>query len=314
MTGIISEDEDYGNGRAANFTLSQQVPEASQAVQSEKASDRNNLERLDQVAREKAITSLSRLILFKALEKEPIDRLKIVKEAGLSSSRVSSAIFNEAAQRLKNVFGMELRRIPKYMEDRKSTPAKCKDRYYVQNSIPDHDGSHGRAIHSIHQGASIEKGLVLLINALIFCKGECRSDGSRWILGRDLYRLLHQADDAIPAEPPVQGTARAKAHSKTSRFVSAAAPNLDALLDQFVHWDYFIKEKATEDNFPTQSTEDGDFIYTMGVRSAIEIGRKQIIYFCADILDVQPCPTMLKEVDEEIMEEEESDDIFMEAA
>ena len=44
-------------------------------------------------------------------------------------------------------------------------------------------------------------------------------------------------------------------------------------------------------------------------RAAIEVGRKQVIYFCASILDEQPDPTMLKEVDEDDeVEEEESDE------
>lgn len=312
---VSDDDEEVTNKRSGNFTLSQQVPEASQGVLDEKPSDRNNLEKMDKMAREQAVTSLSRLILFKGLEREPIDRLKIIKEAGLSSMRASSAIFNEASERLRNVFGMEMRRIPTYMEARKSTPSKCKDRYYLQNIALDHDGSHSREIHNIHQGPKIERGLVLLINALIFCRGESRSDGSRWILGRDLYRLLHNVDDAVPGEPPAQGSARAKTHSKCSRFQqNSLTPNVDALMDQFVYWDYFIKERATEDNFTPQSLEDGDFIYTMGARSAIEIGRKQIIYFCAEILDEEPDPTMLKEVEEDTMEEEALSEVFMEEA
>ena len=39
------------------------------------------------------------------------------------------------------------------------------------------------------------------------------------------------------------------------------------------------------------------------------MGRKQVIYFCACILDEQPDPTMLKEVDEDDeVEEDESDE------
>jgi len=36
----------------------------------------------------------------------------------------------------------------------------------------------------------------------------------------------------------------------------------------------------------------------------MEVGRKQIIYFCSNILDEQPDPTMLAEVDED----EDNDD------
>jgi hypothetical protein len=306
------EEEEYDDDK--NVMFSQQAPEASQAVQEERAGERNNLNLMDKGARDKAVSSLSRLILFKALEREPIDRLKVIKEAGLGSFRVSGALFQEAADRLRNVFGFELRRIPKYMETRKSLPARFKDRYYVQNCASDSvDGSHSKAIHSVHQGSSIERGLILLINALIFCKGESRSEGSRWILGRDLYRLLHRVDDSIPEEPPTQGTSRAKGHSKASRINNNLTPNVDALLEEFVHWDYFIKEKATDENFASQTLEEGDVLYTMGPRSAIEIGRKQVIHFCAEILDEAPCPTMLKEIEEDMDDEdEEAEEVFME--
>lgn len=300
-----------------DYMFSQQIPEASQGVPVERPSERRKLEEMDKVARDKAVTSISRLILFKALEREPIDRLKIIKEAGLNSVHVTGALFKEAADRLQNVFGFELKRIPKYMENRKkSVPKKYADRYYVQNSVEDtQDGAHSMAIHSVHLGPSIEKGFVLLVNALIFCKGESRSDGSRWILGRDLYRLLNELDDSLPSDPPAQGTARAKGHSKANRIEKNMSPNPDALLEQFVHWDYLIKEKAVEENFASQTLEEGDVLYGMGPRSAIEIGRKQIIYFCAEVLDEVPCPTMLKEVEDDEEEDEDEElenEVYME--
>jgi hypothetical protein len=309
-------DDDGDDAGESEFAFSQQAPEASQGVLPERANERRNLESMDQAARDKALTSLSRLVLFKALDREPVDRLKVVKDAGFTD-KISSAAFQEASNRLRNVFGFELSRIPKYMEKMKGLPAKFKDRFYVLNGVTDTaDGSHSKAIHSVHPGASIEKGLLLLILSLIFCKGESRSDGSRWILARDLYRLLHNVDDSIPEEPPAQGTARAKASTqKISRFSQGSThltPNVDAMLEQFVQWDYLIKDKATDDNFNSQTLEEGDLIYTMGPRSAMEVGRKQVICFCAEILDEEPDPTMLKEVEEEL--EEEDDEGYMEEA
>ena len=107
-----------------DYMFSQQIPEASQGVPVERPSERRKLEEMDKVARDKAVTSISRLILFKALEREPIDRLKIIKEAGLNSVHVTGALFKEAADRLQNVFGFELKRIPKYMENRKKSVPK----------------------------------------------------------------------------------------------------------------------------------------------------------------------------------------------
>ena len=131
----------------------------------------------------------------------------------------------------------------------------------------------------------MERGFLMLTLALIFCKGESHADGSRWVLGRDLYRLLHSVDDSIPEEPPQQGTARAKninaqqaAQQKTRRKNDNMAPNADYLLEKLVHQDYLIKEKADEENYTSQSLEDGDVLYAMGPRSAMEVGRKQVIH------------------------------------
>jgi hypothetical protein len=294
-----AKEQDY-------FGFSQQAPEASQGVLPERPADRRNLDLMDRAARDKAVTSLSRLILFKALDREPIDRLKVAKDAGISDHKISSAAFQEASQRLRNVFGFELSRIPKYMEGKNSKKTKFTDRLFVLNGVADTaDGSHSKAIHAVHAGAAMEKGLLMLTLALIFCKGESRSDGSRWILARDLYRLWHHVDESIPEEPPVQGSARSKASGEQKSRMQSTSPNVDYLLEQFVHMDYLMKEKASEENFSSQTIEDGDVLYSMGPRAAMEVGRKQVIYFCAEILDEEPDPTMLQEVE---LQDEEDDE------
>mmetsp|Transcript_26591 Transcript_26591/g.57156 ORF Transcript_26591/g.57156 Transcript_26591/m.57156 type:complete len:312 (-) Transcript_26591:298-1233(-) len=300
--------------------FSQLEPEASQSVPPERPGERKAIDRMDRQAQEKNLSAISRMILFRAFEKEPIDRLKIIKDAGTnanansSKERIGSAAFNEASRRLRNVFGFELNRVPKYMENKKGLPPRFKDRYYMLNgTIDNNQGTHSRAIHSVHQGSSIEKGFIMLVNGLIFCKGESKANSMRKILERDLYRYLHRVDDAIPEEPPAQGTARAKARSQyrtksDSTSTTNTTPDADALLDQCVHWDYFIKEKATEENCATQNLEEGDTLYSMGPRSAMEIGRKQIISFCASILGEEPDPSMLQEVDGDVNDGEDNDD------
>jgi len=89
-------------------------------------------------------------------------------------------------------------------------------------------------------------------------------------------------------------------------------PSVDALLEQCVNWDYFVKEKATEDNCLSQNLEEGDILYSIGPRSALEIGRRQIIGFCAAILGESPDPSMLREVDDDIEDGEELDETYME--
>jgi hypothetical protein len=263
------------------------------------------------------VTSLSRIMLFKALEREPIDRLKVLKDAGISNKdRIASAAFQEASERLFNVFGFEVSRLPKYMEEWKGIPAKYKDRFFVANQIKDSSqGTHSRYIHSVHGPSAVERGFILLVNGLIFCKGESRTNGPRKMLERDLYRLLHRIDDSIPEEPPAQGTTRAKSSKQYRTGTSAdnPSPNADTLLDQCVHWDYFVKEKATDESFPSQNFEEGDMLVSMGPRSAIEIGRSQIIHFCASILGEEPDPSMLKEVQEDVEEAPQMNEEYMEA-
>jgi hypothetical protein len=274
-------------------------------------------DKLDTEAREKIVTSLSRIMLFKSLEREPIDRLKVLKDAGISSKdRIASAAFQEACDRLLKVFGFEVSRMPKYMEGWKGIPAKYKDRFFVSNQIKDSSqGTHSRYIHSGHEPSAVERGFILLVNGLIFCKGESRTHGPRKMLERDLYRLLHRIDDSIPGQPPAHRTTSAKSSKlyRTGTSADNLTPNADTLLDQCVHWDYFVKEKATDDNFSSQNFEDGDVLISMGPRSAIEIGRSQIIHFCSSILGEEPDPSMLREVQEDVEEAPEMNDAYMEA-
>jgi hypothetical protein len=307
------DEEDDEEMEEQQFMFSQQVPEMSQNVAPERPAERRNLENMDPAAREKALTSVSRLILMKALEREPIDRLKISKEAGIADYRIGTAAFQEATDRLHNVFGFELKRIPKYLEEQKSMPKRFKDRHYVLNgaTIDTESGAHSKAIHSAHEDSAMEKGFLMLTLALIFCKGDSHADGTRWALARDLYRLYHNIDDNIPAEPPQQGTARAKTvHQKSRLPIKNMTPNVDYLLEKFTQQDYLFKEKATDENFSSQQLEEGDFLYAMGPRAVMEIGRKQVIHFCAEVLDEEPDPTMLQEVEEEA--EEEEDEAYME--
>jgi hypothetical protein len=98
------EEEEDMVKQEMNFAFSQQNPEAFQTVLPERANERRNLEDMDRAARDKALSSLSRLILFKALDHEPIDRVKTIKDAGLSGDKISSAAYQEVASRFQNVW------------------------------------------------------------------------------------------------------------------------------------------------------------------------------------------------------------------
>jgi MAGE family len=156
----------------------------------------------------------------------------------------------------------------------------------------------------------MEKGLLMVILSFIFCKGEPRSDGSRWLLDKELYRLLHTVDENIHAEPPV-----ASGGATSKRLPSSAAtsgtPDVDAVIEKCVNMDYLIKVKASVGGEAflamSQEVEETSHFYAIGPRAALEIGRSQIVHFCASILDQEPDPNMLAEIEQAEQEEEEEE-------
>lgn len=330
-----AQEQPY-HSQGGGLSFSQMAPEISQEIAPVKASEQRNLENLQREEREKVLSNLSRLILFKALAGEPIDRLKCCKEAGIGhdQGKISSAALAEAAERLQNVFGFELKRIPKWMDDSKALPAKYRDRHYVtlgnyshqdihsQDDDPPAAGgaaSHSKALYSVHTDVTIEKGFLMCVLGFCFCKGDPRPDGSRWILDVDLYRLLNALDENIPLDPPPQGPAAKKSGSSRRHVGSARGgvgmtPDVDRLLENFVKMDFLLKEKVSEDKLSTLSNHKSDVdehnvVYALGPRAAVEIGRKQIIYFCADVLDAEPDPSMLLDLERDEEREEEMETI-----
>lgn len=307
--------------------FSQQIPDTNteQPAANIRKGERDNFKDLLPPQKQKLISLLSRHILFKALSGEPLDRLKLTKEAWegqkLPESRVSNVVLAEACQRIKDVWGVEVRRIPQFMESIKSLPNKYKERLYVVNNVRDDNrGSHSRALHSVHLDEAVEKGLLMLVLAFVYCKGELK-DGMRWLSARVLYRLLHSVDEYIPSDPPSSETGggkrsrRASMEDGTPRSARrrsngdasgvALTPNVDEILEKFVLMDYLIKKKEEKTLGEGQVAEDSDgFCYAMGPRAAMEVGRKQIVCFCAEILDEQPDKTMLTEIENDGNEEE----------
>mmetsp|Transcript_17074 Transcript_17074/g.28359 ORF Transcript_17074/g.28359 Transcript_17074/m.28359 type:complete len:356 (-) Transcript_17074:58-1125(-) len=287
----------YDDGEG--MTLTQHCsPEKSQAFPVAKANERSNLENLTEEQRQKFIVDAGRLVLFKALAGESIDRLKCAKIIGFPSnaSRITSAVWEQVQINLENVFGVKLVKPPQFMK----LPKKYDDRFYCINAIPeDESGNHSKAIHSVHNDAAMEKGLLMVILAFCFCKGNPRPQQPttmRWITDIDLYRLLHGLDENLPMDPPsvTQRKPSASLMSSQITIVDGMTPKVDVLMEKFVNMDYLLKDK-------TQSaTADEDItLYAMGPRAALEIGRRQVIYFCSEILEEQPDPSMLQEVADE---------------
>ena len=291
-----------------SFAFSQQLPEASQQIPDVKPRERDILQSLDPATQDRMVTDLSRTLLFKALNNEPIDRSKLAKEAWgdrfASERGAFNAALKEASDRMQSVWGFSVRKIPKYMEDMKTLPKKYRDRLYVVNQMKEsEEGNHSRALHGYHTDASIEKSVLMLVLAFIYCRGDLK-DGMRWIGAGVLYKLLHSADDQIPQDPPSSSKKRTREFSDSGNGTDGT-PNVDILLERFVQMDYLLKTKADK-TISVADQDENDILYAMGPRAAMEIGQRQIIYFCAEVLDEEPDPIMLAELGPQ--EDEENDE------
>jgi len=284
---------------------------------SPKAAEKHRLSEMDASSRSRIITDLSRYILFKALSGEPIDRSKLAKEAfpdNLQDRRVTNATLMEVRMNLEKVFGFQIRSVPHKIMQNKNMPNKYKDRLIVVNKAMDDEmGSHSKMVHGYHVDSAVEKGLLMLILAFIYCKGEIR-DGLRWLDANVLYSLLHSVDENIPATPSQEVRVGRKRES-LGRITSPSpgggdgnsdsgvgmTPNVDLALERFLYMDYLVKKKFDQQGDGTAAVDDA-YSYAIGPRALIVVGSRQIVYFCADVLGQQPDPTMLQELEPEELE------------
>jgi hypothetical protein len=307
------------------ISFSQMEPDlhTSMAPTASKAAERNRLAEMEPAARSRLITDLSRHILFKSLSGDPIDRTKLAKEAfpdNLQDSRVTNASVEMAAERMQAIFGFHIKKVPDSIKNNKNIPNKYSDRLFVVNQIKDDEhGSHSKKLHGYHIDSSVEKGLLMLVLAFIYCKGEVK-DSLRWLNAGVLYRLLHSVDENIPATPSADARNTKKRESiggitspATGVDGNTAAgvgltPNVDLALERFVHMDYIVKKKFDSQGDGTGVVDEA-FSYAIGPRALIVVGLKQIVHFCADILEQKPDPTMLQEL---AQEEEDAENLVAE--
>jgi len=260
--------------------------------------------------------------------RDPIDRTKVCAEAsGEGVKGVSKAALNEADRRLKDVFGFGVKHVNPKMEG--DLPARFKNRLYLINEVVDDAaGTHSLNLHSAHKESMTERGLLMVVLSFAFCKGtsavrsgQMKGAGkkTRWITEHHLYSLLHRVDENIPSEPPsAEGRRKSRSSGGGGRQSLGGTeggvgetPDIDALLEKFVLQDYLLRDKIDESDESAGKSEDGKVIaYAMGPRAAMEVGRRQVVFFCSNVLDEQPDPTMLREIDEddEASEEEEEED------
>jgi hypothetical protein len=292
----------------SNMMFSQMEPEQSQAPPQVKESEQAELDKLNEATREKAIKTMSRLIFFKALAGESLEKAKCFKEVepdlkdlfvGHSKRALTNAIWDRAITRVYEVFGFTVVLVPEIFSV--ALPKKFHDRYYVVNDMEhDNDGTQAKKLHSL--SGSHERGLLMVILSFAFCKGTQRHGGAkriegvRWIADDVLYRLLHTVDDRIMEEAPEPSRANSTGQAKRN----ATTLEADSMIQKFVHMDYLLKEKA-DDAGPSQAASgnvsESRFLYAMGPRALLEIGRRQLLSFTAEVLDQTPDPTMLAAID-----------------
>ena len=111
-------------------------------------------------------------------------------------------------------------------------------------------------------------------------------------------------DDHIPNEPLEAGSKKkrmSQSHSQARGNGKALqTPDVDAALDMFEKRDYLLRMKAADVNpKAAENSLEGRFYYSMGPRAMLEIGRRQVIFFCSEILDQDVDNLMLKELEED---------------
>ena len=91
-------------------------------------------------------------------------------KADFRKDRVGTAALEEAETRLMDVFGFRVRCVPVKMEE--DLPSRFKNRLYLINEVADDEvGTHTLNIHSAHMESMVEKGVLMMILAFVFCKG-----------------------------------------------------------------------------------------------------------------------------------------------
>ena len=208
------------------------------------------------------------------------------------------------------MFGFEAKRQPKWFQNQKSTKKKYGERHYLV--VPaDEEEEHCKGLYSGHANVAVQKGFLMVVLGLLYCKGEQRVDGSRWIVDVDLYRLLNAIDENLPKDPASmkqKGEIRQPKDSEGRGL--AMTPDVDVSLEDFVKLDYLMKEKISDElKEKTPDAEENSVMYALGPRAVLEIGKKQILYFCAEILGEEPDQAMLQDLERDEEEEEQEEEM-----
>ena len=256
--------------------------------------------------------------------------------------KINNVIFKEASDKLRALYGWELVQPPDYMKD--SLPTRYAERFYaVNNPVGDEDGEQAGKLHDRFDSGV--NGLLITVLMIIYNKGELRNDTKnksnfKWLTEevslctfrfslfpvsfssllllllllfpptsvpfrsaytkapllkslQSLLKTLNQIDDSIPES--------LSSSKRGSAEIEGLGTDMQTLLTRFVEQDYLIKDKVKVED------DSSGVYYTLGPRAALEVGRKQLIFFAANLLGEQPDPTMLHELEGSSDEEAEDE-------
>ena len=131
---------------------------------------------------------------------------------------------------------------------------------------------------------------------IIYNKGQLHDKGNvKWLSEEVLYQKLNFVDPELPKEPP---------KGKSSQIPEGLTTDIASLLSQFVADDYLVSKTVKSATNDVTST----LCYAVGPRSALELGRRQLVHLAAQLIDELPDQAMLNELDNEEAGEPEEDE------
>jgi len=277
--GAAAAGADYAFSQAGVEDVVARAQAPPQAVQDERVQEgralereRKNAEKLPTDELETLICRSTRYLMLKALNQEPIDKTKLISEVltNYKKLRITSYILHVARERLRKQFGIELVKAPESRFPR----GMHKNALYAVNTIraPDH------CVELNDNEEAPSRGLLMVTLSFIWCNNHKISE-------KQLLEQIARLDDRAPVN-------RADDRHPLN--------DVGRLLENFRNQHYLIRTK-TED-----AHHDPVFMFEIGPRAYVEIGRKQIVTFIAECQGQSVDKALLAQIEAEDSEDHQA--------
>ncbi|CAM9510306.1 unnamed protein product [Pylaiella littoralis] len=250
--------------------------ESSREVQIE-AKDEKNANELSSSERKDLVKKMMRYLLIKGFNQEPVTKKEMMDTVlgqKYRGKRVLKYVLTKADQQLKDAVGFRVKTV--------SSNAEChvKDTYYVINVL--NNTQHSKEI--LRGRGRAGRGLLMLILSVIHCHSD------KAVCEDHLFKKLHDHVDQRVPEKPWQDNA-----SKTK-----IRAHIDGLGDIHDHLAALVKQHYLVKKTLQRPTADGSHetipVYSMGARSILEIGSRQLLELMAQVLDTTVDPSDMVEL------------------